>query len=56
MGVFELKIPIIFYEAYKQKNQKKIIKHVLQRIEDPFFEKICKSVWMAYKYKSMFGG
>ena len=39
IGVFEPKIPIIFYEAYKQKNQK-VIKHILNNIEDPFFEKI----------------
>ena len=39
IGVFEPKIPIIFYEAYKRKNQA-IIRHVLEGIEDPFFEKI----------------
>ena len=39
IGVFEPKIPIIFYEAYKQKNQK-ILNYILSEIEDPFFEKI----------------
>tara|TARA_Y100001978_G_scaffold195348_1_gene203490 strand:- start:117 stop:1094 length:978 start_codon:yes stop_codon:yes gene_type:complete len=39
IGVFEPKIPIIFYEAYKQKNEK-ILNYILNEIEDPFFEKI----------------
>ena len=39
IGVFEPKIPIIFYEAYKQKNIK-ILNFILDEIEDPFFEKI----------------
>ncbi len=42
IGVFEPKIPIIFYEAFKQKNQK-IINYILKEIEDPFFEKIVAS-------------
>ena len=39
IGVFEPKIPIIFYEAFKQKNEK-ILNFILNEIEDPFFEKI----------------
>ena len=39
IGVFEPKIPIIFYKAYKQKNEK-ILNYILNEIEDPFFEKI----------------
>ncbi len=39
IGVFEPKIPVIFYEAYKQKNEK-ILNFILNEIEDPFFEKI----------------
>lgn len=39
IGVFEPKIPIIFYEAFKQKNEK-ILNFILDEIEDPFFEKI----------------
>ena len=39
IGVFEPKIPIIFYEAFKQKNQN-ILNLILDEIEDPFFEKI----------------
>ena len=39
IGVFEPKIPIIFYEAFKQKNQT-ILNFILDEIEDPFFEKI----------------
>ncbi len=39
IGVFEPKIPIIFYEAFKQKNQR-ILNFILDEIEDPFFKKI----------------
>ncbi len=39
IGVFEPVIPIIFYAAYKQNNQK-IINFILNEIEYPFFKKI----------------
>ena len=39
IGVFEPKLPIIFYEAYKQNNEK-IIKMVLEDVEKPFFREI----------------
>ena len=39
IGVFEPKLPIIFYEAYKKKN-KKIIDLILDNVEDVFFNEI----------------
>tara|TARA_B100000212_G_C27385019_1_gene538994 strand:- start:14770 stop:15735 length:966 start_codon:yes stop_codon:yes gene_type:complete len=59
IGVFEPKLPIIFYNAYLKSDQK-IIDFILTKIEDPFFNNICSkygwhlSIKAALEFRGIF--